>query len=386
MGASVGGTMNPVESSSASVVTPRSSALSFGLDAAAAVVISGFFWTPPLLAGLDRASLLMWVGLVALVSACVMLRWKFPAIATVIALVVTVTGWLTGLSTDPLLAAALCLYPLALRRAPRSRPFGLVAVASLLALLALMAPPMDDPVLGQRVVAGISALGASWLLGHVEARRQAAVAAMVREQEHAERSRQQTAMAREVHDVVSHALSFITVEADAARSLPDTSETELRVSLADIEQRARGALEEVQALVRSLRTGHAAPDGEALVSLPDLVTAARASGLSVSASINAPELSPEINLAVTRIVQEGLSNVVRHSGADGCEVAVWREDGRVAVRVDDNGTGIRADDISGSGLSGMRERVEELGGDLTISTRLEGGTRLLAHLPAGEAA
>lgn len=364
----------------------RSSALSWGLDAAAAVVIVGLFWVPSLSGEHTQGDLAFWVALVALVCVATMLRWRFPALATVVAIGATVAGWMTGLGTDPLLAAAWCLYPLALRRAPRSRVLGLVAVALLVAASAVAAPPLNDPVLGQRIVSGICALGASWLLGHVEARRQAAAAAMVREQERSERARQQAAMAREVHDVVGHALSFISVEADAARTLPGTTETELRESLAGIEQRARGALEEVQALVRSLRTGQITPDGQALVSLPDLLTAARASGLSVDASIATPELPSELSLAVTRIVQEGLSNIVRHSGADHCQVAVWGEDDRVAVRVDDNGAGIRADDASGNGLSGMRERVEELGGELAISTRLEGGTRLLAHLPIGRPA
>lgn len=378
--------MSLVESKSTSTPGPRSSALSWWLDAAAAVAIVSLFWAPSLTGEHTQSDPALWGALVTLVCASVMLRWRFPALATAVAVVAAVAGWMAGLGTDPWLAAAWCLYPLALRRAPRSRGLGLVAVALLVAASAVMAPPLNDPVLGQRIVSGICALGASWLLGHVEARRQATVAAMAREQERSERARQQAVMAREVHDVVGHALSFISAEADAARTLPGTTETDLRESLADIEQRARGALEEVQAFVRSLRTGQVAPDGQALVSLPDLLAAAKASGLSVDASIAAPELPAEIGLAATRIVQEGLSNIVRHSGADHCEVAVWREDDRVAVRVDDNGAGIRADDASGNGLSGMRERVEELGGELTISTRLEGGTRLLAHLPTGRPA
>ena len=378
--------MGLVESMSTSMLGLRSSALSWGLDAAAAVAVVGFFWVPALTRERTQGDLALWGVLAGLVCVSVMLRWKLPAISTVVAIGATTVGWTSGLGTDPLLAAAWCLYPMALQRAPRSRVFGLVAIAALVALAATMAPPLNDPVLGQRIVNGICALGASWLLGHVEARRQAAVAAMVREQERSERARQQSVMAREVHDVVGHALSFISIEADAARTLPGTTETELRESLANIEQRARGALEEVQALVRSLRTGQIAPDGQALVSLPDLLAAARASGLQVDASITTPELPAELDLAVTRIVQEGLSNIVRHSGADRCEVAVWSEDDRIAVRVDDNGAGIHADDGPGNGLSGMRERVAELGGELTISTRLEGGTRLLAHLPIGRAA
>lgn len=372
-----------LRSGTASRVGLKTSALSWGVDALAAVAFVLVFWSPSLAPTLTSSERLEWGGLVALLSASVILRWKLPVVSPIVAVVVTIVGWVTGLNSDPLLAAAWCLYPFALRRASRSHGTGLVAVAVVMAAASMMAPPFGDPQLGQRSVIGICALGASWLLGHVEARRQVAVAASVRDQERYERTRQQVVMAREVHDVVGHALSFISAEADTARTLPGMSEDELRESLEHIEKRSRAALEEVQALVRGLRSGELVDGGSSASTLQDLVATARASGLTVTASLDLPELAPEVQAVVNRVVQESLSNVVRHSEADSCEVAIWQEEGDVAVRVDDNGKGLRSGSATGSGLTGMRERVEEIGGSLTVSTRLEGGTRVLARLPLG---
>lgn len=361
----------------------KTSALSWSVDTLAAVAFVLVFWSPSLTPTLTSSERLEWGGLVALLLASVILRWKLPIVSPIVAVVVTIVGWVAGLNSDPLFAAAWCLYPFALRRASRSHGTGLVAVAVVMAAASMMAPPFGDPQLGQRSVIGICALGASWLLGHVEARRQVAVAASVRGQERYERTRQQVVMAREVHDVVGHALSFISAEADTARTLPGMSEDELRESLEHIEKRSRAALEEVQALVRGLRSGELVDGGSSASTLQDLVATARASGLTVTVSLDLPELAPEVQAVVNRVVQESLSNVVRHSEADSCEVAIWQEGGDVAVRVDDNGKGLRTGSAAGSGLTGMRERVEEIGGSLTVSARLEGGTRVLARLPLG---
>lgn len=342
------------------------------------------FWVLPLATD-STGNLPAVIGLAATVVAAVLLRWRWPLVATLTALVATAAGWVVGASTDPMIAAAWCLYPLALRGG-RTRTAGPVAVVLVLCSGALAMTSAGSEI-AQRAVIAVGALGAAWLLGHVEARRLAATRKVVEQAAEFERVKAQATMAREVHDVVGHALTVISAEADVARNLPGSDEQELRESLADIEQRARGALEDVQALVRALRAGRGSLDevetGAAALVLPRLVTAARASGLDVTARIELPEVSPATDRVTVRVVQEALSNIVRHSGASHCEIAVWPEGATLAVRVDDDGAGLPASVRPGSGLFGMRERVDEAGGELTVTSRLDGGTRVLARLPLG---
>lgn len=357
------------------------SILSWVVDAGVAAVIVVPFWVRRLLDVEDRHVVLTGVGLVALVAAALLLRWRFPVAAPVVALGATGAGWILGVSTDPMLGAAWCLYPLALRQGTRTKfgGFAVVVVLMLVAVSGVSGSSSSD--FDQRIVIAVAAIGASWLLGHVEARRMEVTSWAVQQQAEHEQSLRQAAMARDVHDVVGHALTVISAEADVSRNLDGLHEAELRDSLADIERRARGALEEVQALVRALKFGITHATDIAEVALPELLAAARSSGLKVEARINLPKAPPETSQAVTRVVQEALSNVLRHAQARQCEVSIWPEGETMTVRVDDDGTGLAGGHAPGMGLIGMRERVEGMGGSLTVSNRLEGGTRVLARLP-----
>lgn len=360
-------------------VAGRETKLSWVVDLGAALILIVVFWLQQLIAASDRWVAVVGSFLALVVVAAVLTRWVFPSLAPVAALVATGIGWTLGVSTDPMLAVAWCLYPLAVRRGARTRWIGLAAI--LVMLIASLAYGSDGSLAGldQRLVLAAAALGASWLLGHVEARRLEAVQRATLERAACDRVMQQTAMAREVHDVVGHALSVIGAEADVARNIPGATEDDLRQSLADIERRSRTALEQVQALVRGLRRGEDATARPA--ELPELVAAAQASGLDVESRIDLPALPLGTKAVVSRVVQEALSNIVRHSGASRCEIAIWPEEKWLVVRVDDDGTGLPVRRPEGSGLAGMRERVEEVGGTLTVTSRLEGGTRVLARLP-----
>ncbi|MFT3875343.1 MAG: sensor histidine kinase [Propioniciclava sp.] len=372
----------------AKAVRTSGSPVSWFVDAAIGVVIVVVFWALPLISapGMDASLVPVGAALAAVVFAAVVVRWRWPLVATVSALVATAVGWGIGLpNSDPMLAAAWCLYPIALRRSARARQVGLVAVAVIVLLSGLLAITVAGGFATQKVVIGVGAIGVSWLLGHAEARRLAAIRQASEQQAESDRWRTQAAMAREVHDVVGHALSVISAEADVARSLPDADENELRGSLADIEQRARGALEEVQELVRALRAGKNAIDevehGSVDEVLPRLASAARASGLEVTSHLDLPAVPATTGHIVTRIVQEALSNVVRHARATQCVIVIHHEDGRLIVCVDDDGDGFPTPARVGNGLAGMRERVEEAGGELTVTNRLDGGVRVLARLP-----
>ncbi|WP_168708049.1 sensor histidine kinase [Actinomyces procaprae] len=354
--------------------------LPFVVDAGAAAVVIGLFWAPALGAPGRPAYWPLGVLLAALVAAAMLLRWRLPLAAPAAAFITTAVGWHLGLATDPMLAATWCLYPLAVRYGSRMRTFRLAAIIALILLVAVFGAPAADSMTHHLVASGL-AVGVSWLLGCAESRRLAATSEATLQRAAALRARQQVAISREVHDVVGHALSVIRAEADVA-SRTSTTQDELRVSLTDIEERARAALEEVQQLVRTLRADD--PARSTAPSLQELLTAARVSGLDVEAELNVPALTPELEAVVSRVVQEALSNVVRHSGASTCAVTVVPDDESLSVCIDDNGTGIPARLVPGAGLTGMRERVEAAGGSLAVSSLAQGGTRVLARIPLQE--
>lgn len=361
--------------------------MSWLVDAVIGVVIVVVFWILPLasLPELQTSAVAASAVLAGIVLVAVVLRWRWPLPATATALVATVAGWMVGVtSTDPMLAVAYCLYPLAVQRGSRARVMGLGAIVVIVISAGWLAFTSPDRATVQNAVIGIAAICVSWLLGTAEASRVALVEQSAAQQAEVERMRSQEQTAREIHDVVGHALSVISAEADVARNLPDRSEDELRESLADIEQRARGALEDVQELVRALRDGKhldAIMLGHASDALPRLVTAAQASGLDMTTNIDIPHISAETGHVLTRVVQEALSNTVRHASASRCDLTVRQEGTSLIVRIDDNGDGLPSPLRPGSGLVGMRERVHAVGGDLTTTNRPNGGTRVLATIP-----
>jgi signal transduction histidine kinase len=197
----------------------------------------------------------------------------------------------------------------------------------------------------------------------------------------AERARVQLEVARDVHDVVGHALGVISAEAGVTRGLADAGEQELRDSLAGIEVHARRALEEVQLLVRGLRS---APTPVARLS--SVVETTRAAGVDVRARIAVDaQLGDAVGAVVLRIVQESLSNVVRHAAGAACTVEVHEADGAVLVRVRDRGpgAGVAGREHAGFGLAGMSERAHLVGGTVEWGDHPGGGFEVRARLPVG---
>jgi signal transduction histidine kinase len=349
-------------------------------DVAVAALVIVAFWGPSLVA---RGEPMLWTvggALAGVVASSIIFRWRYAALAPIAALAASGLGWVFQVSSDPMLAVAWTLYPLALTRKSWTRAVGSTAVLLMLLLSLTAGAPPSPAGFEYHMVISAAAIGASWLLGQAEANRLEAQHQAVLRAAESELVLEQTAMAREVHDVVGHALSVISAEADVSRHLPDVGEAELRDSLADIEQRARGALEEVQALVRALRDGVRVHDVP--TSLEQVVNAARVSGLEVSARVESLTVPDEIHVIVTRVMQEALSNTLRHARATSCEIAVWHErHGAVRLHVEDDGVGISDQSRPGTGLIGMRERVEEVGGSMTISNGVAGGVLLAVSIP-----
>lgn len=352
-----------------------------------AVLVVAVFWGVPS-ASSPPSHVPAAVAAAGVVLVAQVLRWRWPVLATVAAMAATAVGWAVGASNDPMIAAACCFYPFALRLHARRRGGGGGATVLVVVTGGLAATVAGGALVLRVLMSGI-AFGLAWLLARAETARVAALAAAAEQTADAERMRVQMSTAREVHDVVGHALTVITAEADVARALPDADEAELRRTLAEIEQRARGALEEVQELVRALRTGSGEEPSSAQAppdALARVVDAARATGLEVTSRVAWPDAAPDVGRAVVRVVQEAVSNVVRHAVAGRCDVTVVPDGDGLLVRVDDDGCGLPGTPRQGSGLVGMRERVHEVGGTLEVDRRDGGGTRVLARIPLRGAA
>jgi signal transduction histidine kinase len=211
-----------------------------------------------------------------------------------------------------------------------------------------------------------------------------AQAETVRRQTNEERLR----IARELHDVVAHHMSLISVQAGVALHLVDRNPEQVQTALATIKDASKEALTELRSLVTVLRdeadTAPRAPT-TTLSSLDELVERARHAGLTLrkSTSGEVRTLPTAVELAAVRIVQEAITNVVRHAGADEAELRLDYGSDMLTVQVDDDGSGgARVESLEeGSGLRGMRERASALGGTLTVAAAPAGGLRITARLP-----
>ncbi|GHA48663.1 two-component sensor histidine kinase [Streptomyces spiroverticillatus] len=196
-------------------------------------------------------------------------------------------------------------------------------------------------------------------------------------------------IARELHDVLAHSISVINVQASMGLALLDTDPEQARTALSTIKSASKEALGEVRQVLDTLRTPGDAPRTPApgLDRLPELVEQAAAAGLTVRTSSKGDvprRVPPGADLAAFRIVQEALTNVVRHSGSRTADVLVTYAPGALRLRIDDAGpaTGDEAGG-SGNGLAGMRERAAALGGTIEAGPLTGGGFRVEAEIPLG---
>ncbi|MEU3851179.1 sensor histidine kinase [Streptomyces sp. NPDC029554] len=191
-------------------------------------------------------------------------------------------------------------------------------------------------------------------------------------------------IARELHDVLAHSISVINVQAGVGLALLDSDPEQARSALTTIKAKSKEALGEVRQVLDTLRAPGAAPRTPApgLDRLPELVEQAASAGLTVTVEGTPPDLAPGTDLAAFRILQEALTNVVRHSGSRDARVCLAHDADVLRLRVDDDGpaTGAEAGG-SGNGLAGMRERAAALGGTIEAGPRPDGGFRVLAVLP-----
>jgi signal transduction histidine kinase len=197
-------------------------------------------------------------------------------------------------------------------------------------------------------------------------------------------------IARELHDVIAYSLGTISVQAGAAIQVLEDQPLQALGALEAIKARSKEALGELRVLLDTLRAEDLDPRGSTpgLGRLDDLVASTTAVGTPTQAHvIGRPRPLPAaVDLAAFRIVQESLTNVVRHAGRASALVTVRYERARLTVEVEDDGRGVAdgqagESEGSGHGIDGMRERARALGGELETGPLPEGGFRVCAWLP-----
>jgi signal transduction histidine kinase len=302
------------------------------------------------------------------------------------------------------LGSLIALYTAA--EATDRRTSGILAIALGAAMGALIAGRAGLPQsLGALVQTELAVL-VSWLVGTWSRERRAYIGVVEERAARAEHDREERArravgeererIARELHDVVTHHVSVIVIQAGAARRALGKRPDDVAAAVAAIDNAGRRALTDMRRLLGILGPADAA-DGEPLEPMPgldrlgELVESVRAAGLPVELSIAGERgpLDPGIELSAYRIIQEALTNTLKHADGARARVAVRFEPTAVEIDVSDHGgvgsRDIAVDEQPGRGLIGMRERVAVFGGDFEAQRR-DGGFHIRARLPIEPAA
>jgi signal transduction histidine kinase len=269
-----------------------------------------------------------------------------------------------------------------------------LAALQIVSLIVNLNDPKNPPV-GDYLWSAIT-FTIAWILGFALGGRlrETDTARRLAEQAEAEREEQarlavaeeRARIARELHDVVGHSVSVMTVQASAVRRLLEEDQEKEREALLVVERTGREALAEMRRMVGVLRRPDEAPalaPQPSLDRIEQLVAHTRETGLPVELRIEGTpvELPAGIDTTAYRIVQEALTNAVKHARASKAEVVVRYDNGRVQLTVSDDGRGGGDGGGSGHGLVGMRERVSVYGGELEAGPQDGGGFRLRATLP-----
>jgi signal transduction histidine kinase len=289
------------------------------------------------------------------------------------------------------------MYAVALHDTRVRSQLGLAIVAVGVTIAALNRPP---DLRGGNIVGTAVSFGGAWIFGTALRARRDALMEKVKEAEqraaieterHARAvAEERLRIAQELHDVVAHSMSVIAVQAGVGAHVLESNPTEARHALENIATASRSTLNEMRRLLGVLRNedGDIAEHAPAprLEDLPALVSRVEASGIEVDLSVeSAPrELPAGVSLSAYRIVQEALTNVLRHAGAARARVDVRHADGSIQIEVSDDGRGLAATSASngsGHGIAGMRERVAVYGGTLHTGPRPGGGFVVRARIP-----
>jgi signal transduction histidine kinase len=217
----------------------------------------------------------------------------------------------------------------------------------------------------------------AWAVGYNAARRREEQRAARRLAQRQAVADERARIARELHDLIGHTVNVMLVQAGAARRVLDREPAKTRELIAGVEQAGREALTELDRVLGVLRTDGESPHG--LADVPELAARMTAAGLRVETRIEVSDLPRSLDLTAYRIIQESLTNTLKHGAAASVSV-VLRCDGDVlTVEIKDDGRGAPADYAPGRGLLGIAERVALFGGSVEHGTG--DGFHVLARLP-----
>lgn len=348
----------------------------------------------------DTGNLSPGYGVAAVLGALILVRRRWPVAVLAATSVLVVANYVLQL---PVIGLAVPVAAALYSAAEAGRTLWSVGLASALVLVSTLVRLQEgqDPayLLGYELPTTVAVMGAATALGHARWQRRRAEHQRVRievldrrarESEAAERlALERTRIARDLHDAVGHHLSVVSLHAAVAAEALGDDPADVSVARAELDHVARASragLSELRATVRALREADPGDDRvSSLAHLDELVATVRAAGVDVEVTgVPAPgEVPGMVEATAYRIVQEALTNTLRHARAPRARVAFSRRDGVLDVTVTDEGTAAPARSTGGSGLAGMRERVRLVGGTVEAAPRPSGGFGVRALLPIG---
>jgi signal transduction histidine kinase len=348
--------------------------------------------------------MLMWgfpvMGCALLASALLVRRWPLIALAVTLgaAVIIGLKPWAIAQLVVLAVAAGLEICYTAATRSGRVSAAGAAMAAAASLLIPIIGPPSEgslrfgsaEPGVPTVTIVVLLVTVIAWLIGHsirqaqdraellrTQAATQAAMAERLR-------------IARELHDVVAHSIGVIAIQAGSGRSVFDARPDQARDALAAIEGASRETLSGLRRMVSGLRQAEPvpgpwqAPLGPApgLADVGQLAATALDAGVQVDVEWRGSRepLPADIDLSAFRIIQEAVTNVIRHAGTGQCHVLIDRQDGQLSIEITDSGRGGTAAG-TGYGITGMSERAALLGGDLSAGPRPGGGYCVAARLP-----
>ncbi len=320
-----------------------------------------------------------------------LLRRRYPLSVLAIVLSASIaTQYVVG--ALPPFALGLALYTVA---SHTERRIALRAGLATVALLPLSLITRVDWNGGESVWHVIVFAVAAWILGdNLRTKRayyhelEERAARLEREKEEGTRraaAEEKARIARELHDVIAHSVSVMVVQAAAARDVFEKQPERAREALRSIEESGRSALTELRRLLGIVRAGEqgSREPQPGLAALEELVEQVRATGLEVELKREGElgELPTGVDLSAYRIVQEALTNTLKHAQATRAQVLLDRRERELAIEVTDDGAGPVEESTNGHGLIGMQERVALLGGVLEAGPEESGGFAVKARFP-----
>lgn len=323
-----------------------------------------------------------WWRVLLVVLACVPLvlrkRLGFFALAPVVTAGVVLALFAIEPGQTVTLIPMVALYELAARGTRRRTVWASITVVPF--VVAGVLPFSDSPQeFLEVVIRQIALCELALASGEVVRGRREAAAAREAQAVDDERLR----LAREIHDTVAHAMVAINVQAGVAAHLLERDPEHARSALLEIKAASGAALADLRGTLGVLRGGEAAPTRPAarLADLDELTSGLRAAGVAVEVA-DLPAVPEHLETTIYRIVQEALTNVLRHATATTVRVAVTADGETVVVEIVDDGAPKHGTAGAGQGVRGMRERAEALGGEVHAGPASDGGWRVRAWLPA----